>query len=377
MTFSRLLTFLSTVVAASAQSLVLHEQLAAPPADYVRVGAAPANEMITWRVALASNNITGLEEELTSIATPGSGNFRKWLSKEEVPTYIQPSSETVSDFGAFASANGFTPTVISPQGDLVSLTLPVSQASTLFAADFQHYTHRALDGPITLALSFTSPVGADVRFAPILTAPHLDHRDQVRPPASYIRNPGDPRHAEPSSLLVTGYGNEFAHEADLAKFLTFRPDMSNCTTFTMVTTDNGINPQDANLTASEPNLDIPYTAGIATNVPLDFLSVGGTDLATAFFDTTTHSQHDEPMTTSFGDVETRFGASVATELCNQYMVQGAMGISVLFASGNGGVRGAHDISDQCTNNTFVSVFPSTCPGGRLFEDTPLQYRSSQ
>ncbi|KAF7368073.1 Family S53 protease-like protein [Mycena sanguinolenta] len=399
MPFPRLLTLLSIVVATSAGPMILHEELAAAPADYVRVGVAPANEMISLRVALASNNLAELEEELRSIATPGSGNFRKWLSKEEVGTYIQPSSETVSAFDAFASANGLTPTVISPNGDWVSLMLPVSQANTLFAADFQHYTHPSLDCSITRSLSvslpselvghvtvlhpttaFVSAVGRNVRLAPISTIPHLGRRDQVQVPASC--NTTEPS-GNSSSLLVTSYGNEFAEETDLAQFLTtFRPDMSNSTTFTLFTTDNGTNPQGANLSAAEPSLDIQYTAGIATNVPLDFLPVGGTDFPTALFDTATFiaNMTNPPtvMTTSFGDIETNFGASVATKLCNEYMVLGAMGISVLFASGDvsfvvahsvddshilleGGVRGVHDTPDQCTNNTFVPVFPSTCP----------------
>jgi tripeptidyl-peptidase-1 len=40
--------------------------------------------MITLRVALTSGNVAGLEEKLKSIATPGSSDFRQWLSMEEV-----------------------------------------------------------------------------------------------------------------------------------------------------------------------------------------------------------------------------------------------------------------------------------------------------
>ncbi|KAJ6507054.1 peptidase S8/S53 domain-containing protein, partial [Mycena sanguinolenta] len=115
----------------------------------------------------------------------------------------------------------------------------------------------------------------------------------------------------------------------------------------------------------EVNLDVQYTAGIATNLPLDFLSVGGDDLPTAFFDTTTYldgiANPPTVMTTSYGGNENDFGASVATKICNGYMALGARGISVIFASGDGGVRGGHDSSDQCSNNTFIPVFPAGCP----------------
>jgi tripeptidyl-peptidase I len=38
------------------------------------------------------------------------------------------------------------------------------------------------------------------------------------------------------------------------------------------------------------------------------------------------------------------------------MALGARGISVLFSSGDGGVR-----NGQCDNNTFVPIFPASCP----------------
>lgn len=43
------------------------------------------------------------------------------------------------------------------------------------------------------------------------------------------------------------------------------------------------------------------------------------------------------------------------------MALGARGISVINASGDGGVRGNHDSLNQCTSNTFIPVFPGSCP----------------
>ncbi|KAJ7266463.1 family S53 protease-like protein [Mycena haematopus] len=391
----RLLTLLSVVVATSAASMVLHEQRTAAPGGFVRVGAAPASEMITLRVALTSNNVAGLEEQLRSIATPGSSNFRQWLSMDDVKTYAQPSAETVSAFNAFASANDLTPTVISPNGDWVSITLAVSKANTLFAAEFEHFTHPSLNGPITRTLSVSLPselvghvdvlhpttafVAPEVRLVPAV--PHIGRRGE--PPASCNSSdpsgvvtptclqdlygiPATPATQKSNKLLVTAYEEQWAQQADLAQFLTLlRPDISPSTTFTLLTTDNGTNPQGEFDAGVEANLDTQYTAGIATNVPLEFLSVGGFDFPTALLDTTTFLDGIESppsvMTTSYGDNEDNFGASVATKICNGYMALGARGISVIFASGDGGVRGGHDDIDVCANNTFIPVFPAGCP----------------
>ncbi|KAJ6447828.1 subtilisin-like protein [Mycena sanguinolenta] len=393
----RPLALLSIIVAASAASMVLHEHRDAAPAGFVRVGSAPASEMLTLRVALTSNNIAGLEEQLKSVATPGSSNFRQWLSMDDVKTYAQPSADTASAFNAFASANGLTPTVISPNGDWVSITLPVSKANALFAADFDHFTHPSLNSSITRTLSVSLPselvghvdviypttsfVASDARLVPGLR--RLNGRDgpaascNSSDPAGVITPtclqdlygiPTTPATEASNKLLVTGYDGEWPQDADLSQFLSLlRPDISPSTTFTFLSADNGTDPQNAPFAGVEANLDIQYTAGIATSVPLEFLSVGSflTVFSTALLDTTTFldgiPNPPSVMTTSYGDTEADFGASLAIKICNGYMALSARGISVIGSSGDGGVRGNHDSQDVCANNTFMPVFPSGCP----------------
>ncbi|KAJ6467910.1 family S53 protease-like protein [Mycena sanguinolenta] len=403
MSFSRLLTLLSVVVAASAASMVLHERRAAAPAGFVRVGAAPGSEMITLRVGLTSNNVAGLEDQLKSIATPGSSNFRQWLSMDDVKTFVQPSADTVSAFNAFASANGITPTVISPNGDWVSITLSVSKANTLFAAEFERFTHPSINGSITRTLSVSLPselvghidvihpttafvtpgarLGSSIRRrltgrdGPAASCNTSDPAGVITPTClqELYGIPSTPATETSNALLVTGYEFEWAQQADLSQFLSLvRPDISPPTNFTLLTIDNGTNPQGFFDAGAEADLDIQYTAGIATSVPLEFLSVGGQinstdgpDFPTALFDTTTFldgiPNPPSVMTTSYGDSESNFGASVATKICNGYMALGARGISVIFCSGDGGVRGMHDSEDVCANNTFMPVFPASCP----------------
>jgi len=116
-------------------------------------------------------------------------------------------------------------------------------------------------------------------------------------------------------------------------------------------------------------LDIEYTVGIATGVPVEFLSVGGgdtdADFASSLLDTTTFldgvPNPPSAMTTSYGLNEEEFGSSLATKICNGYMALGARGISVLTASGDGGVRGNHDDLTLCNVTDFIPVFPASCP----------------
>jgi tripeptidyl-peptidase-1 len=73
-----------SIAAVACGSMVVHESRLVAPDGFTSQGPAPADEVITLRVALAGNNVVGLEEKLRSLSTPGSPEFRQWLSMEEV-----------------------------------------------------------------------------------------------------------------------------------------------------------------------------------------------------------------------------------------------------------------------------------------------------
>jgi tripeptidyl-peptidase-1 len=82
--FRKLLAVTLLAGVTSAGNLVLHESRSTAPSGFISHGPAPPDEVLTLRVALTSNNVAGLEEKLTSLATPGSSEFRQWLSMAEV-----------------------------------------------------------------------------------------------------------------------------------------------------------------------------------------------------------------------------------------------------------------------------------------------------
>ncbi|KAJ7764320.1 family S53 protease-like protein [Mycena metata] len=402
MTLSRLLTTLS-IVAVSAARMVVHESRSAAPSGFVSHGAAPTDNILTLRVALAPNNIAGLEEKLTSLSTPGSSEFRQWLSMDEVKSFVAPSVATVTTFDAWAFANGLKPTVISPNGDWLSITLPVSQANALFAANFEVFSHPEITGDIVRTLSVSLPselvghvdvlhpttvfVEPNLRLAPAI---NISVDEKHAPPASCNVDsdlitgvitpaclqsiygiPRTPATEKSNTLLVTGYVGQYAQSADLSAFLKLlRPDIPSNTTFMLLTTDNGTNPQDPADAGIEADLDIEYATGIATGVPIKFLSVGSnlSNLSTfveGLLDTTTFldgvAQPPSVMTTSYATTESFFGNSMATKICHGYMALSSRGVSVVFASGDGGVWGNRDTIDVCANKTFTPAFPASCP----------------
>ncbi|KAF7310501.1 Family S53 protease-like protein [Mycena chlorophos] len=393
----KVLSVFSFVAAAYAASMVLHEERASAPSAFTSQGAAAGDEMLTLRVGLAPNNIAGLMDKFNAVSTPGNSDFRQWLSMDDIKSFVEPSAATLAAFQSFASANGLTPTVISPNGDWLSITLPVSQANSLFAANFEKFSHPELADPIvrTLSVSFPEELVGHVEVLHPTTEfttpnPRLTPVAQMAVPlgkraVSESCNtivatgvitpqclqelygiPTTPATEKSNTLLVTGYVEQFAQRADLKSFLeTFRPDISPATTFKLETDDGGINPQNLSEAGVEADLDIETTTGLATGVPITFLSNGNEDFGQGLLDTTIFldgvPNPPSVMTTSYGDTEADFGNALATRICNGYMALGARGISVIFASGDGGVRGNHDSLDVCSNNTFMPVFPAACP----------------
>nr|GAT61289.1 family S53 protease-like protein [Mycena chlorophos] len=164
---------------------------------------------------------------------------------------------------------------------------------------------------------------------------------------------------------VAGYIEQYANEDDQQLFLEqFNPALAG-TRFDVQSVDNGTNSQLLFDAGIEADLDIEYTTGIAGGVPVTFVTVGDSntddvdgfiDIVTAIMNTTA-SIRPTVLTTSYGFNENDVGPILNMLMCNAYTQLGLLGISVLFASGDGGVSGVQ--SNNCT--TFDPTAPGGCP----------------
>ncbi|KAF7981933.1 hypothetical protein HWV62_30707 [Athelia sp. TMB] len=373
--------------------MLVRESKSTVPEGFVVKSAAPAEQTIPLRIALKQGDIAGLEKALYDVSTPNSPNYGKHLSKEEVEEYVKPSQAAIDAVHAYLKANGVEATTMSPAGDWLGFSVPVSKANDMFNAEFSVYQHVASGKEQIRTLSYSIPSSLS------------EHLDYVHPTTNFLSgSPGLPLLVSPlpsnvtrpspaaaqscssvvtpaclqslygipttkatqssNQLAVAGFLNQWAQKADLKSFLTaLRPDLSSSTTFALDTLDGGSNPQSASDAGIEANLDIQYTVGIASGVPVTFVSAGSSnsDGWDGFLDMVNYllalPTIPHVLTTSYAFNEPGLSASAANTLCNAYMQLGARGTSVFFASGDGGVSGGQ--SQSCT--TFVPTFPSTCP----------------
>ncbi|KAJ7617915.1 subtilisin-like protein [Roridomyces roridus] len=366
MPFFRFLSVVALVAYVSAGLLVLHHRRSSAPDGFTNEGPVSPDVQLTMQFALTSKNISGLHDTLMAISTPGNSAFRRWLSKDEVKSFVEPSAESLSAFHTFASKNGLVVESNSAHGDWVSVTMVAGQINALFGAQFARFSHRALDQPITRTLSISLPQELVGHVEAILPSTSFSLPRQSTDPLASVGKrtlvdkrphpaascntsdptgvltplciqdiygiPSTPACNKDNRLLIPVFNSKVPERDSLASFLTqFRPDMSPNTTFNLIQINNATNP---NLTTIdpdvlEPDLDVQYTIGSEADV-------------------------GEPIARQEISAKPK-------KLCNTFASLSARGISVLFASGDGGVRGVHDNPTQCNQTTFIPVFPSSCP----------------
>ncbi|RPD64099.1 family S53 protease-like protein [Lentinus tigrinus ALCF2SS1-7] len=349
---------------------------------------------------MPQNNVSGLHAALLDVSNPSSPNYGKHLSKDEVTRLVAPKPESVQAVTDWFNKNGITATNGTLAGDEMTIQVPVDQANSLLAANFTTFIHAETNTHMVRTLAYSLPANlADhisfvyptTHFAPPASksgsmtisrsTPPLSQENVARDVPADCANtitpaclfalyniPPDPASAPDNNLFVAGFRSDIAADDDLQAFLSqTRPDNPALasTTYQLVSVDGVENfPQGTD----EGNADIQYTRGVATNVPVTYVSFGGggqlsDNLAMINF---LIQQETAPLvlTTSYVFAETFTGSDVdlAIQLCNAYAQLGARGTSVLFSSGDSGVAGGGFRNPQCLpGNVFLPTFPAGCP----------------
>ncbi|KAJ7029718.1 family S53 protease-like protein [Mycena alexandri] len=395
------LLYLGTLLALAAanplgrRAMSVHESRHVVPAGFAHAGSPPLSKEITLRIALTNTDIKGLEANTYAVSDPANALYGQHLTPDEVVDYVKPTADTLSAVTGWLKENDLVAKAISPAGDLLQISLPISKANDLLSAQFATFKHVAsgkesirtlsysipesLKGEIQFfhpTVAFIPPLKGVPRVTAINSKRELKERATVPASCASVANPAcliaefniptaPANNSASNNLVVAGYIEQYANQADLQRFLAaLRPDLGNAT-FALQTLDDGTNDQTLSNGGVEANLDVDMTVGLAGGVPVTFLSVGenNNDDVDGFVDivnfllTEPDGVRPTVLTTSYGFNEEDLPASLAINICNAYMQLGAVGTSVFFASGDGGVSGIQ--STSCT--TFVPTAPSVCP----------------
>ncbi|KIJ55529.1 hypothetical protein M422DRAFT_24097 [Sphaerobolus stellatus SS14] len=364
------------------------------PDGFIYDGPAPEGETLTLLMALRPGNDEGLESLLYNISTPSSPSYGQWLTKDQVNSYMAPSTQTKGVVDNWTKINNLETSSFSPAGDWLNFTINVAKANELFSANFSVFTDSTTGNKTIRTLSYSIPTilqdHVEIIHPTIVFPVHITQPPIVSlpmPPTTngtpnctgivtpnciqelyHLPPSADPQGANFTPIAVSSYGSQFARKKDLHTFLRkFRPDLPPQLNFTVIKIDDGHNPQsDLNQTGiSEGNVDIQYTAGLAGGIPTPFISIGqhNHDGLSGFLDVINFllDMENPPQifTTSYGFDEFQvYDAQLLIRLCKAHMQLSARGVTVLFSSGDQGVAGS--VNGQ-TCKSFLPSFPATCP----------------
>ncbi|KAG8678870.1 hypothetical protein FRC08_017416 [Ceratobasidium sp. 394] len=185
-----------------------------------------------------------------------------------------------------------------------------------------------------------------------------------------------PTATDKNSLGITGYLEQYASRSDLQTFYQKYVPNAVGSTFSVVLINGGQNIETT--PGGEANLDVQYGGAISSPIPNIFYSTGGR--APYIPDSNTAAPTNEPflewmnfmlaqqtlpftISTSYGDDEQTVPRDYAIRVCNMFAQLGARGVSLLFASGDGGVGEGECLTDSgvLPEKRFVPTFPATCP----------------
>lgn len=176
-----------------------------PPAGSVAAGALPSTTPIRLSVLLRSADPKGLEATALAVSTPGSAQYRKYLTPAEVEQRFGPSPGAIAGVDAYLSRHGFA---IGPSlGDGLIVTATGTAGTVRGALHTGLTTYRQRSGRVTYLN--TSPPQMPSAVAPgIQSIVGLDDSVQLHPQLSSLRSqssgPGSPARTVSTTTTTSG-----------------------------------------------------------------------------------------------------------------------------------------------------------------------------
>lgn len=110
----------------------------AAPKGWHLGGRASGTEKVSFTIALKQRNLDELESKFWEISTPGTANYRNFLSRQEILDIVQPSNEDRQAVVDWLKRHGVVDFV--DMGDAFDVTSTVHVAQNLFRTFFHEYT---------------------------------------------------------------------------------------------------------------------------------------------------------------------------------------------------------------------------------------------
>lgn len=113
-------------------SHIMKESISSPP-KWVKLGPAPADHVLSLRIALPQPNFPLLEKHLLEVSEPSHERYGDHLSKEDVDSLVAPLPESVDEVAMWLSGHGVAKDTVrySSAKDVVRIEIPVGLAEKM------------------------------------------------------------------------------------------------------------------------------------------------------------------------------------------------------------------------------------------------------
>ena len=344
------------------------------------LGPTDLDKQIHVVVAVKQRNTEALKEKLDGIATPGSPQYGEFLTNAEVNHLVAPATQSIGAVSDWLVKHGATDVEpLTPNADFIGALMTAEQASKLVGGSYVDFRHTGTGAVISRleapAYSVHSSVAPHIDFvSPTITfpmkggsrGPYRDDDAQGLPSKTitpeilrgmYNLTDDDVGRGDDSVIVqgVASFLEQYYAPSDLVAFRA-KYRLGDAATLTDV---------------PDPQLHTP--GGVEASLEVQWITTRGDHVNTEHWYTSGRapdSGEDEPFVAwltdvasddtpphlfsiSYGDEEDGVTDDYALRCQTEFMKAGARGITLLAASGDGGVG--------CSSMGFVPTFPASCP----------------
>jgi len=343
-------------------------------------------------LGLKQRNLDQLEELFWAVSTPGSAEYRKFRSQQEIMAIIAPSADEVKAVMSWLVANGVEAKNIKSQGDALDVVTTVEVAERLMHTTLHQWTNVKNGKKLVRVVG---EWGLDSEISPLIdmvegitnfpiprytakkgrkfTAASPSTQVSICPESinAIYKVPSGTKNTGNSSICVAEWEDQYFDPAQLQKF-----GKDFAIVIPALSSDHIVGKNDPSNPGVESTLDIQYVTGVSIGTTAWFWIEGDNawlwTYAAHVFNTTT-----APLifSISYGWSEAQqcqygIGGAECKKLgvnSQQYVVRvntefqkiGLRGISLLSASGDSGANGRTD--PDCSDKILHPDYPGCSP----------------
>jgi len=325
-------------------------------------------------VGLRRSNQDKLQEVFDESSTPGRKGYLKHASWKEMADMVRPGDNAIGAVVGMLASKGATGIHVAGHGDYIKASVPMRDLEILTSSTFQTFVQKSTGRrlfrlaagvklPAKIAKhvdTFTGLHGFPLEASPVLgnatatgdVTPAVIHK------AYGIDQKTVAKSGKTNIQAIGQFQGQYVSPTDLSNFCKTYDDSADCGIKRFIGQNTGSQP------GIESMLDVEYITGVGKGIStwvysypsFDFCS----DLLTWANDVAGESQHPNVVSLSYGSQLIGFcDSTTVSRLSQDVQKLGAMGITVVIASGDDGSGG---ISRQGSNNGKLSPsFPASIP----------------